>query len=95
MVKIFPGTILTPTYYSSRTEQSTDSGAASGDHLDRSHGRVADHGDHPGLCTSDNSPGDSDRVHYKIGDLGHVAPIFGGEMSPEEVRLAPFIGFYF
>jgi len=67
-----------------RTEQSTDSGAASGDHLDRSHGRVADHGDHPGLCTSDSSPGDSDRVHYKIGDLGHVAPIFGGEMSPEE-----------
>ena len=30
------------------------------------------------------SPGDAEKVHYKIGDLGHVASIYGGEVSPEE-----------
>ena len=34
--------------------------------------------------STESSPGDGYSVEYKIGDLGHVAPIFGGEMSPEE-----------
>jgi len=69
-----------------RSEHSTDSGAASGDHFDRSVRQTYDHGAGDETDNSEMNPGDSgnDRVHYKIGDLGHVAPIFGGEMSPEE-----------
>lgn len=67
-----------------RSEHSTDSGAASGDHFDRSVRQMTEHGDAAAADHNETNPCDSDRVHYKIGDLGHVAPIFGGEMSPEE-----------
>jgi len=72
-----------------RLDHSTDSGAGSGDYLDHSLRQMNERGDHTDLNTavlssSEASPGENDRVHYKIGDLGHVAPIFGGEMSPEE-----------
>jgi len=33
------------------------------------------------LSSCESSPGE--KVHYKIGDLGHVA-IFGGDVDPEE-----------
>ena len=28
--------------------------------------------------------GSDEKVHYKIGDLGHVASVWGGFMAPEE-----------
>ena len=40
-------------------------------------------GEEEGVVGS-SSPGDAEKVHYKIGDLGHVASIYGGEVSPEE-----------
>ena len=59
-----------------RAEHSTDSGAASGDHSPPPcRGEVEE---------SSSSPGEGEKVHYKIGDLGHVACIHGGEVSPEE-----------
>ena len=57
------------------TEHSTDSGAASGDHSPNPHRAEVDEA---------SSPGEGEKVHYKIGDLGHVACIHGGEVSPEE-----------
>jgi wee1-like protein kinase len=63
----------------SRTaDHSTDSGAASGDHADHSPRGGRAEGEEP------TSPGDGEKVHYKIGDLGHVACVHGGEVSPEE-----------
>jgi len=60
-------------------EQMTDSGAASGDFSPRPL-RVEGSGGSSG----DSSPGEYEKVHYKIGDLGHVAPIYSSEVSPEE-----------
>ena len=36
------------------------------------------------FSSGDSSPGEYEKVHYKIGDLGHVAPIYSNEVSPEE-----------
>lgn len=58
----------------------TDSGAASGD-FSPLQPRQQDQG---GLGSSDCSPGESEKVQYKIGDLGHVAPVYSSEVSPEE-----------
>merc|ERR1719474_828539 len=58
--------------------QTTDSGAASGDFSPR-HSPEAG-----GWASSDSSPGDFEKVNYKIGDLGHVAPIYSSDISPEE-----------
>ena len=63
---------------SPRSDHSTDSGAASGDHSPHPL-----RGEEEGVVGS-TSPGDAEKVHYKIGDLGHVASIYGGEVSPEE-----------
>jgi len=60
-------------------EQMTDSGAASGDFSPRP---VRLEGS--GVSSGDSSPGEYEKVHYKIGDLGHVAPIYCSEVSPEE-----------
>merc|ERR1719422_1015454 len=60
-------------------EQMTDSGAASGDFSPRPL-RLEGSGGSSG----DSSPGEYEKVHYKIGDLGHVAPIYSSEVSPEE-----------
>jgi len=62
-----------------RIPEHSDSGAASGD-LSPRYPKVIE------TCSSgDSSPGDmGDKLCYKIGDLGHVAPIHGGEVSPEE-----------
>jgi len=54
-----------------KSDHSTDSGAASGDHS-------------PRPASEESSPGDGEKVHYKIGDLGHVASVHGGDVSPEE-----------
>ena len=62
--------------------QTTDSGAASGDFSPR-HSPAGDAGA-GGWSSSDSSPGDFDKVHYKIGDLGHVAPVYSSDVSPEE-----------
>ena len=60
-----------------RSDHSTDSGAASGGHSPRQPATTA-------AGAEEASPGDGEKVHYKIGDLGHVASVFGGEVSPEE-----------
>ena len=79
------------TYFSSsfRTEHSTDSGAASGDHSpcplrgdETPREPPTQQQQQPSSCES--SPGEGEKVHYKIGDLGHVASIFGGDVDPEE-----------
>ena len=57
----------------------TDSGAASGDFSPRP---LRQEGS--GSSSGDSSPGEYEKVHYKIGDLGHVAPIYSSEVSPEE-----------
>ena len=61
--------------------QTTDSGAASGDLSPRQSRGQADLG---GWSSNESSPGDFDKVNYKIGDLGHVAPVYSSEVSPEE-----------
>jgi len=61
-----------------KSDHSTDSGAASGDYSPHPM-----RGEEEGVVGS-SSPGDAEKVHYKIGDLGHVASIYGGEVSPEE-----------
>ena len=78
---IKPGNIListehTPTPSPQRMFELSDSGAASGDLSPRL----------PKLepSSGESSPGDPDRICYKIGDLGHVAPVAGGDFSPEE-----------
>ena len=78
---IKPGNILiavehTPTPSPQRLFELSDSGAASGDLSPRV----------PKLepSSGESSPGDPDKVCYKIGDLGHVAPVQGGDFSPEE-----------
>merc|ERR1719203_729890 len=53
-----------------KKDHSTDSDVA----LDQSLGPLDDH----------THLDENDTAHYKIGDLGHVSPIFGGEISPEE-----------
>merc|ERR1712038_2171505 len=58
----------------------TDSGAASGD-FSPLQPRLQDQG---GLSSTDSSPGELEKVQYKIGDLGHVAPIYSSDVSPEE-----------
>jgi len=58
-------------------EQISDSGAASGDFSPR-HIKVDE------LSSGESSPGEYEKVYYKIGDLGHVAPIYSSEVSPEE-----------
>ena len=58
----------------------TDSGAASGDFSPLQSRQQ----DQAGLSSSDCSPGDLEKVQYKIGDLGHVAPVYSSEVSPEE-----------
>jgi len=60
-------------------EQTTDSGAASGDFSPRQPKPEVS-----GFSSGESSPGEHEKVHYKIGDLGHVAPIYSSEMSPEE-----------
>lgn len=60
-------------------EHSTDSGAASGDFSPRTP-KV----ESSGPSSSESSPGESEKVTYKIGDFGHVVPIYGGDISPEE-----------
>merc|ERR1712168_1748075 len=52
-------------------------GAASGDHSPIPPPSAESSG-------ASSPAGDGDKAHYKIGDLGHVAAIYGGEMSPEE-----------
>jgi wee1-like protein kinase len=80
---IKPGNILisvehTPTPSPQRTVELSDSGAASGDLSPRGAAKVE-------LCSStESSPGDGDKVCYKIGDLGHVCQQEGGDLSPEE-----------
>ena len=65
--------------------QTTDSGAASGD-LSPQPSRQSPEAAAGGWSSSDSSPGEFDKVYYKIGDLGHVAPVLAGEggLSPEE-----------
>ena len=65
--------------------QTTDSGAASGD-LSPQPSRQSPEAAAGGWSSSDSSPGEFDKVYYKIGDLGHVAPVHAGEggLSPEE-----------
>ena len=58
----------------------TDSGAASGD-FSPLQPRQQEQG---GLSSSDCSPGELEKVQYKIGDLGHVAPVYSSDVSPEE-----------
>lgn len=58
----------------------TDSGAASGD-FSPLQWRQQDQG---ALSSTDSSPGELEKVQYKIGDLGHVAPIYSSDVSPEE-----------
>ena len=42
-------------------------------------------GGNAGSGSSSSSPnGEAEKVHYKIGDLGHVASVWGGFMAPEE-----------
>lgn len=78
-----------------KTEHSTDSGAASGDHSpcplrgdqtpmmqQQQHEASSQQQQQASSCES--SPGEGEKVHYKIGDLGHVASIFGGDVDPEE-----------
>merc|ERR1719422_2327561 len=60
-------------------EHSTDSGAASGDFSPRTP-KV----DSSGPSSSESSPGEGEKVTYKIGDFGHVVPVHGGDISPEE-----------
>jgi hypothetical protein len=75
-----------------RTEHSTDSGAASGDHSPyplRSEDQTPQQQpqqqqQQQQLSSCESSPGEGEKVHYKIGDLGHVASIFGGDVDPEE-----------
>ena len=62
-----------------RIEHSTDSGAASGDFSPRTP-KVESNGP----SSNESSPGDSEKVTYKIGDFGHVVPVFGGDITPEE-----------
>jgi len=82
---IKPGNIFISLEYSSPSpnskndNNSTDSGAASGD------------SPLPSSRNLDNSEegsspvgGSDEKVHYKIGDLGHVASVWGGFMAPEE-----------
>merc|ERR1719323_1187326 len=64
--------------------QTTDSGAASGD-LSPQQSRHSPEAGAGGWSSSDSSPGDFEKVHYKIGDLGHVAPIYSSDISPEDV----------
>lgn len=58
-------------------QQTTDSGAASGD-FSPHHDRHSPELGAGGFISSDSSPGDSEKVSYKIGDLGHVAPVNSG-----------------
>merc|ERR1712233_261588 len=37
-----------------------------------------------GPSSSESSPGEAEKVTYKIGDFGHVVPVYGGDISPEE-----------
>jgi hypothetical protein len=74
-----------------RTEHSTDSGAASGDHSpyplrseDQTPQQQPQQQQQQQLSSCESSPGEGEKVHYKIGDLGHVASIFGGDVDPEE-----------
>jgi len=75
-----------------RTEHSTDSGAASGDHspcplrggVDQTPTEPNSQQQQQQLSSAESSPGEGEKIHYKIGDLGHVASIFGGEVDPEE-----------
>jgi len=60
-------------------EHFTDSGAASGDFSPRTP-KV----DSSGPSSSESSPGEGEKVTYKIGDFGHVVPVHGGDISPEE-----------
>lgn len=53
-----------------------DSGAASGDLSPRLPKME--------LSSGESSPGDGDKVTYKIGDLGHVVPVEDGNFSAEE-----------
>ena len=67
-----------PSPNSKADNHSTDSGAASGDYSPLPSSRILE--DEEGV-----SPGNGDeKVHYKIGDLGHVASVWGGFMAPEE-----------
>ncbi len=36
------------------------------------------------LSSYESSPGEDEKVHYKIGDLGHVLSIFGKDVDTEE-----------
>ena len=71
-------------YIFSVDHQTTDSGAASGD-FSPQQSRHSPEAGAGGWSSSDSSPGDFEKVHYKIGDLGHVAPIYSSDISPEDV----------
>ena len=58
-------------YIFSVDHQTTDSGAASGD-FSPQQSRHSPEAGAGGWSSSDSSPGDFEKVHYKIGDLGHV-----------------------
>jgi len=44
----------------------------------------SDEGDYNEASTGDDSMDECNMFHYKIGDLGHVAPVFGEKKSPNE-----------
>ena len=69
--------------FSSIEQQTTDSGAASGDLSPHQAGDSPERGCAGGFTSSESSPGDAEKVHYKIGDLGHVAPI-NNDVDPTE-----------
>jgi len=96
---IKPGNIFISLQYCTpsphpRADQSTDSGAASGDHsaeMDElasvGGGGSSVNGSVGGGSSCNSSPGtDGEKLQYKIGDLGHVASVsvYGGDVSPEE-----------
>lgn len=66
----------TPSPHRMFEQEFEDSGAASGD-LSPRMPKVE-------LSSGESSPGESDKITYKIADLGHVVPVEGGDFSPEE-----------